>query len=283
MVSNTRTITAFISALLLVACIGCHRARAAHATAVVPKVTRKGVNIVLVVDRSGSLKASGSCGPLIAATTNFVNQFTPYVDKIGLVTFASSTYVNFPISTTFQTADPNIDDMLSGIQCAGSTSSAQALWAGYQQLIALDEPDAFNAIVFFTDGDPTGVTFDMPIANSSGCRAFTPGSPGGAGGYSMPAAGKGYIRGVYGTFFNRSQWYGLLNPNGIMGPAALQSITHGDLNVAPNSEGCAYFAAAPVNGGVPQVMLKTGDFLRRAYQGYLWQLREHQLPTGDFE
>ena len=260
MVRNTRTISAFISALLLV-CTGCYRARSAHGTAAVPNAIRKGINIVLVVDRSGSLQASGSCAPLIAAATNFVSQFTPYVDKIGLVTFASSTYVNFPISTTFLTADPNIADMLHHIQCAGSTSSAQALWAGYQQLIALNEPDATNAIVFFTDGDPTGVTFDMPIANSSGCRDFTPGSPDGAGGYSMPSAGKGYIRGVYGTFFNRSQWYGLLNPNGIVGPDALQSITHGDLNVAPNSEGCAYFAIAPVNGGVPQAMLKTTDFL----------------------
>jgi von Willebrand factor type A domain len=217
--------------------------------------TPKNVNVVLVVDRSGSLKTSGSCAPLIASATHFVNQFTPGRNKLGLVTFATTTYVNFPISDSFQSAEPNVVNMLSRLDCAGSTSSAEALWVGYQQLIALNEPDALNTIVFFTDGNPTGVTVDMPVATSSPCSEFTAGSPAGADAYTMPAGGKGHIRGVYGSFTNSSQWFGLQDPNGTKGPDGLQRIISNDMVVAPNSNGCAYHRNWPSSDTV------TTDFL----------------------
>jgi hypothetical protein len=39
-----------------------------------------------------------------------------------------------------------------------------ALWQAYGQLAALREPAALNAILFFTDGQPTSVTQSYPIA-----------------------------------------------------------------------------------------------------------------------
>ena len=254
-----RTVFVLVAASFLFALPGCNR-RVGYAAAVKHSAKRKGVNVVLVVDRSGSLTASGSCAPLVAAATSFVGQLTPYRDKVGLVTFATSTTLEFPIANTFQTAEPNIPTLLSHITCGGSTSTAQALWTAYQQLIALNQPKALNAILFFTDGMPTGVTFDMPVANTSTCRAYTHGSPGGAGGYAMPSGGKGYIRGVYGTFTDRSQWYGLLNQNrndGLDGP---QGISNDDLALAPNSGGCAYYSPSPRRDGLA-TLLKTGDFL----------------------
>jgi hypothetical protein len=209
---------------------GCRRNRVVHPITIAP---RKPFNIVLVVDRSGSLKASGSCGALMAAAISFVDQFSTGRDKIGLVTFASSTYVNFPIANTFQTANPNIASILATVGCAGSTSSAQGLWTGYQQLLAVNEPDAVNLILFFTDGEPTGVTFDMPIAKSSPCSDYTPGSP---DTYTMPSTGKGYIRGVYGSFSNLSQWFGILNPSGM-----------NDLQPAVHSKGCDYSSNWPAS------------------------------------
>ena len=242
---------------ILITSVGCRRHRAVP-TPTAATSPRKDINVVLVLDRSGSLQASGSCKPLIEAATSFVNHFTPDRDKVGLVTFATSTYVNFPISSAFQTANPNIATVLAHVTCAGSTSSAQALWTGYQQIIGLDQPNAVNIILFFTDGEPTGVTFDMPVANSSPCTEYTPGSPTGPGGYAMPPTGKGYIRGVYNTFSNASQWYGPLNPMGIAGPDGLQIVARAALQPAPKSNGCDYFRGW---SGVVNNSTVTTDFL----------------------
>jgi von Willebrand factor type A domain len=250
-------VIALVTGILLTMSAGCRRHHAVPTPSVV-KAPPKDINVVLVLDRSGSLELNRSCKPMIAAATSFVRRFTPDRDKVGLVTFASSTYVNFPISSAFQTASPNIATVLSQIKCAGSTSSAQALWTGYQQLIRLNQPDAVNLIMFFTDGEPTGVTFDMPVANSSPCADYTPGSPAGPGGYAMPPTGKGYIRGVYNTYSRIPRWFGLLNPIGITGPDGMQSIDHGDVLPAPNSTGCDYFRGW---SGVVNNLMVTTDFL----------------------
>ena len=209
----------------------------------------------MVVDRSGSLETSGSCKALIASATAFVEQFAHGQGKLGLVTFATSTYVNFPISKNFQTAQPNVTTMLNNLKCSGATSTAQALWTGYQQLIALKQPRAHNIILFFTDGQPTSVTVDMPIAKSSSCRAFTPGAPKGADAYTMPAAGEGYIRGVYSTYTNQPQFFGLQNQNGTTGPDGLQIVSNNDFEPAKDSSGCAYFSRWPATANI------TTDFL----------------------
>ena len=182
------------------------------------QVTRKDVNVVMVLDRSGSMTAgSNSCNPMIAAAQNFVAQFAPARDNVGVISFASSTYVNFPLADTFQSAVPNATTLIGNIVCAGSTSSAEALSVAYQQLAALNQPGALNVILFFTDGQPTGATFDMPILTTSPCTAFTPGNPTGPGAYVLPGNAKGYIRGTYNTFTNSNQFFGILRHDGTPG------------------------------------------------------------------
>ena len=213
--------------------------------------TRRDVNVVIAMDRSGSLAASGSCAPLKAAAVNFVNQFAPGRDNVGLVSFASSTHTDFAIANTFQTASPNVVTMINNITCAGSTSTAEGLWRSYEQLIALNQPGALNVLLLFTDGQPTGVTFDMPVANGSPCTQYTAGSPTGADAYTMPGAGKGYLRGVYNTFTNVNQFFGALDPAGN---------TNGDLVPAPNSANCTFMNNWAYDGGVHN-MTATSDFL----------------------
>ena len=203
---------------------------------------RKDVNIMMVMDRSGSLSVSGSCAPLIAAAQNFVGQFSPGNDNVGLITFGSSTFLNFALNTTFESASPNVVSILGSLSCVGSTSTAYSLWMGYQQLIALNQPGALNVILLFTDGDPTGVYVNMPVANGSSCTAYTPGSPTGPGGYTLPGGAKGYISGLYNTYTNVNQFFGLLNPAGT-GSGGVQTITNGDINPAANSNNCAYAAS----------------------------------------
>lgn len=207
----------------------------------VASTTRRDVNVVMTVDRSGSLLVSGSCTPLKAAAANFVGQFASGRDQVGLVTFASSTYANFPIANTFSTASPNVAAMINSIVCTGSTSTAQGLWTAYQQLAALNQPGAFNVILLFTDGQPTGMTANMPISPSSACNQYTAGNPTGAGGYTLAnTVSKGYIKGVYNTYTNVSQFFGILDPSGYPGSGGYQNVTNGDINAAPNSNGCAY-------------------------------------------
>jgi Flp pilus assembly protein TadG len=127
-------------------------------------VTRKDLNVMLVMDRSGSLANSGSCGAVKAGATGFLNHFSLGTDNVGLITFASSSRVDGAPSTAFS----GLSTIINSITCTGATSSAQALWTAYQALATLNQPGAMNAIVFFTDGQPTAVTAALPT--TGGCN-----------------------------------------------------------------------------------------------------------------
>ena len=140
--------------------------------------TRRDSNVVLVMDRSGSLQASGSCAPMIAAASGFVNNFAEQRDYLGLVTFASSSYyMDYPIATNFKSSTPSLSSIINTITCVGGTGSAAGLWSGYTALAQLNQPGALNVIVFFTDGQPTALTGRFPIKASSPCGNHAPGPP----------------------------------------------------------------------------------------------------------
>jgi Flp pilus assembly protein TadG len=211
------------------------------------QTVRRDVNIVLVVDRSNSLNLTNSCEPLKQAAKNFVNKFADGRDFVGLVTFASSTNADFPIASNFKSAGTSVLTMLGNITCAGSTSSAMGLWQGYDQLVGLNQAGALNIILFFTDGKPTGVAVDMPLAGSSPCL----------GGTSHGAGNPKTIRGLYNTFTNVDQYFGILNHvNG-------GSVTNSDLNPTPDATTgyqCTYMLNWLYDGGFHN-MTATSDFL----------------------
>lgn len=122
------------------------------------KATRRDANVMIILDRSTSLQPVGS--QLRNAAINFVNKFAEGRDNLGLLTFATSSRVDNALSPTFKTA---VTHTLNQVSFTGYTNSAQALWQGYDALVALNQPGALNAIVFFTDGQPTAVTEDFPI------------------------------------------------------------------------------------------------------------------------
>jgi Mg-chelatase subunit ChlD len=181
------------------------------------KATRRDVNIMIVMDRSGSLTVSGSCEPLKAAAVNFVDKFAESRDNVGLITFATSSRVDVALTTTFKTP---VESTLNSVICSGATSSAQALWQSYQALSALAQTGALNVILFFTDGRPTAVTESFPIKSNSGCTSKVA---------KLGVLTPGYSNGVV-----TNTIYGLYNQVATAQPMAT------DLTVISSNAGCAF-------------------------------------------
>jgi Mg-chelatase subunit ChlD len=133
------------------------------------KVQRRDVNVMLVLDHSGSMSAVMSQMQTDAST--FVNMFASGRDNLGLVTFGGGEFNAYTPKTTFLTDSPNVPTIIGQIQAYGATNTASALWAAYQQLVTLNQPGALNVIVLFTDGLANTFTgnFTSLVSSSAGC------------------------------------------------------------------------------------------------------------------
>ena len=179
------------------------------------KATRRDVNIMIVMDRSGSLTVSGACAPLKAAAVNFVDKFAESRDNVGLLTFATSSKVDVHLTTTFKTT---VENTLNSVICVGGTSSAQALWQSYQELAGVAQTGALNVIVFFTDGRPTAVTESFPY--KANCTVHNA---------KLGVLTPGYSNGVV-----TNTIYGLYSQNATAQPMAT------DQTVIADDAGCAF-------------------------------------------
>lgn len=144
------------------------------------KASRRDVNVMIVLDRSGSLQTSGACGPMKTAAAAFVEKFANYRDRLGLLTYGGDYRVDFPMPATpgnFQTGAGSIPSLIGQINCIGLTNTAQALWNAYGQIKAINEPGALNIILLFTDGQPNTLTFDFTNAMRTVARGYTGAAP----------------------------------------------------------------------------------------------------------
>lgn len=135
----------------------------------VGEASRRDVNIMLSLDRSGSLNDNGGCIKLDEASRAFVGMFANGRDRVGFVTWGGSYRVDYAPTKYFKqspSASDELDKLYPG-GCNGWTGSAQGLWVAYQQLVSVAEPGALNVIVFFTDGRPNTISADFPVKTLS--------------------------------------------------------------------------------------------------------------------
>ncbi|MCB1020809.1 MAG: VWA domain-containing protein [Acidobacteria bacterium] len=120
---------------------------------------RRDVNVVVVIDRSASLKNAGAWDDVQQAAVAFVEKFDNNRDRVGVVTFGTGANVDVPLATGFKAGDLAKNAILAQtVPSSASTNASLGLWLAYSELLKVNDPNALNTMVFFTDGQPSSFT-----------------------------------------------------------------------------------------------------------------------------
>jgi Flp pilus assembly protein TadG len=120
----------------------------ATAVAAVPPV-----DVLLVLDTSGSLASAGAFDELQQAAISFVSNFDDELDQMGLVSFQLAAHDRFILSHNFKIP---VTGNINGMASAGDTNIGEGLRKAREQLLSGSaRPNAAKVVVFFTDGRAT--------------------------------------------------------------------------------------------------------------------------------
>jgi Flp pilus assembly protein TadG len=131
------------------------------------RANRRDVNLMMVLDRSGSMANSNSCEPMKTAAREFLTYFANGRDRLGLITFSSSYSMGVSPTMTFFTT---MDTAIAGISCTGGTTTSAAVSEAYNQIVNINEAGVLNMIVLFTDGLANGLYASFPVKTQTDTR-----------------------------------------------------------------------------------------------------------------
>jgi hypothetical protein len=139
---------------------------------VLTETKRKDLDMVVVLDTSGSL--SGSAANVRSSAQTFLNQFNVDRDRVGLLHFSYGAVVD-PIRQTARGFDrTSMNNHIKNYSFTGSTASPEGMYAARKQLNSM--PTANNnwsnlrVIVFFSDGAPNSFGTSVKWNSGSDCR-----------------------------------------------------------------------------------------------------------------
>ena len=142
---------------------------------------RRDVVIMMIMDRSGSMNSNNGCSNMRSAAKLFTGQFSAGRDRLGMVEFGDTAWVDTAPTTNFPTVLGYSNDLGSSaglidtIVCNDNTNTAQALSLGYNELYKANQIGAMNVLMFFTDGIPNSVTLNLKnvMLSTSNCQDST--------------------------------------------------------------------------------------------------------------
>jgi len=133
------------------------------------------VNLMLVVDRSGSVARTGSgtqtnqqiiegdLKEFVAAPATSI--FVDGRDVVGMVTFGGNYSLDYSPTTHFQTGSPAISAAINGIFFDNnSTNTGEGLYQAWYQIAQLNQTGALNVILLITDGRPSAFTGSFTVS-----------------------------------------------------------------------------------------------------------------------
>lgn len=173
--------------------------------AAVAEATVPPIDMVLVVDRSGSLATQNAWDDLQLAATRFVALFDDTIDQMGLVSFQIRAQDEVTLRHPFKAV---VSASINAMNSAGDTNTGEGLRLGKEQfLLPTVRPGAAKVVVFFTDGRPTAFR-GGPVGGGTAL--------GGDRVIAIPTTA-GPLRGWWGNVAALSMTAGASNPNGCGG------------------------------------------------------------------
>jgi hypothetical protein len=117
------------------------------------------VDLILLLDTSGSLGDMGAFDEQQSASKTFVDQFDEDLDQVGLVSFQLRAASRFGLGKNFKSS---VKGQIDGLRSAGDTNMGEGLRIAHAELTSGAERErSAKVVVFFTDGRATGFRGDI--------------------------------------------------------------------------------------------------------------------------